>query len=90
MHVDDVIFAQYREVGVIHHRGFTLQDIVNQCFSNAKDLGKGRQMPVHYGHALLLPPLSLLTQTDRRRPTSRPSRHRWALRFLKPRAPPTP
>eukprot|EP00122_Pirum_gemmata_P016878 Pgem_evm1s15791 len=22
---------------------------MNQCYSNAKDYGKGRQMPVHYG-----------------------------------------
>jgi len=50
---DDVIFAQYREVGVIFHRGFTVQDLVNQCFSNEHDLGKGRQMPVHYGSAKL-------------------------------------
>lgn len=53
---DDVIFAQYREVGVIYHRGFTVQDCVNQCFSNAKDLGKGRQMPVHYGCEEQCPP----------------------------------
>lgn len=30
-------------------RGFTLQQIADQCFSNKDDLGKGRQMPVHYG-----------------------------------------
>jgi 2-oxoisovalerate dehydrogenase E1 component alpha subunit len=46
---DDVVFGQYREAGVILYRGFPLQQIAHQCFSNALDLGKGRQMPVHYG-----------------------------------------
>lgn len=30
-------------------RGFGLPNFANQCFSNAGDPGKGRQMPVHYG-----------------------------------------
>jgi 2-oxoisovalerate dehydrogenase E1 component alpha subunit len=50
---DDVIFGQYREAGVLMYRGFTVQDICNQCFSNEHDLGKGRQMPVHYGSRAL-------------------------------------
>jgi 2-oxoisovalerate dehydrogenase E1 component alpha subunit len=45
----DNIFAQYREVGVFIYRGFSLGDIMNQCYSNHLDSGKGRQMPVHYG-----------------------------------------
>eukprot|EP01038_Epipyxis_sp_PR26KG_P012791 gene12791-17149_t len=45
----DMVFAQYREVGVLLWRGFTLQQAADQCFSNESDLGKGRQMPVHYG-----------------------------------------
>jgi len=49
--MEDVIFAQYREVGVLYHRGFSIDDCVNQCFSNVKDLGKGRQMPLHYGYS---------------------------------------
>lgn len=28
---------------------FTIADMMNQCFSNELDAGKGRQMPVHYG-----------------------------------------
>ncbi len=32
---------------------FTIADCMNQCFSNDKDLGKGRQMPVHYGSKAL-------------------------------------
>lgn len=45
----DHIFAQYREAGLLMWRGFTLEQFCNQCFSNDLDLGKGRQMPVHYG-----------------------------------------
>lgn len=50
---DDEVFAQYREAGVLMWRGFTLQNFADQCFSNCDDLGKGRQMPVHYGSAKL-------------------------------------
>lgn len=49
----DVIFGQYREAGVLMWRGFTLDQFANQCFSNQLDLGKGRQMPVHYGSRAL-------------------------------------
>eukprot|EP00968_Pinguiococcus_pyrenoidosus_P005912 scaffold387_cov244-Pinguiococcus_pyrenoidosus.AAC.2 len=45
----DVVFAQYREAGVLMWRGFTLQNFADQCYGNADDVGKGRQMPVHYG-----------------------------------------
>ena len=31
------------------YRGFTLEQFMNQCYSNSQDGGKGRQMPVHYG-----------------------------------------
>ncbi len=46
---DDMIMAQYREQGALRYRGFTLEQFMNQLFSNELDLGKGRQMPVHYG-----------------------------------------
>ncbi|XP_004349331.2 branched chain keto acid dehydrogenase E1 [Capsaspora owczarzaki ATCC 30864] len=45
----DMVFGQYREAGVLMWRGFTLDEFMNQCYSNSKDPGKGRQMPVHYG-----------------------------------------
>ena len=45
----DMIMAQYREQGALMYRGFSLEDFMNQMFSNEKDLGKGRQMPIHYG-----------------------------------------
>lgn len=46
---EDVVFGQYREAGVLLWRGFTLDQFMNQCYSNRHDHGKGRQMPVHYG-----------------------------------------
>lgn len=46
---EDLIFAQYREAGVLMWRGYTLDDFLNQCYGNVADKGKGRQMPVHYG-----------------------------------------
>ncbi|HAD49595.1 2-oxoisovalerate dehydrogenase E1 component alpha subunit [Idiomarina aquatica] len=47
----DMIMGQYREQGALAYRGFTVEQFMNQLFSNEKDLGKGRQMPVHYGCA---------------------------------------
>ncbi|KAI4345073.1 hypothetical protein L6164_012240 [Bauhinia variegata] len=47
--LNDIVFPQYREPGVLLWRGFTLQEFANQCFSNKFDNGKGRQMPIHYG-----------------------------------------
>lgn len=46
---DDVFYGQYREAGVLLWRGFTLDEFMNQMYSNEKDYGKGRQMPIHYG-----------------------------------------
>lgn len=46
---DDIVFGQYREAGVLLYRGFTLKQFMSQCYGNIDDLGKGRQMPVHYG-----------------------------------------
>lgn len=47
--MDDLVFPQYREAGVLLWRGFTLQEFANQCFGNKGDNCKGRQMPAHYG-----------------------------------------
>lgn len=46
---EDLVFPQYREQGTLLWRGFTFQNFVDQCVGNFRDLGKGRQMPVHYG-----------------------------------------
>ncbi len=48
---NDPVFAQYREHGVYIHRGTSISEFINQCFSTTHDLGKGRNMPVHYGSA---------------------------------------
>jgi 2-oxoisovalerate dehydrogenase E1 component alpha subunit len=53
LNLQDVVLAQYREAGLLMWRGFTLEQFTDQCFSNNKDLGKGRQMPVHYGSRAL-------------------------------------
>ncbi|MES1912172.1 MAG: hypothetical protein MHM6MM_004490 [Cercozoa sp. M6MM] len=53
MRAQDHVYLQYREVGVLLWRGFSLQQVCDQCFSNVDDLGKGRQMPVHYGSKAL-------------------------------------
>ncbi|CAI2349520.1 unnamed protein product [Caenorhabditis sp. 36 PRJEB53466] len=45
----DLIYGQYREAGVLLWRGYTMEQFMNQCYGNADDLGKGRQMPMHFG-----------------------------------------
>ncbi len=45
----DMIMSQYREQGALIFRGFSLENFMSQLFSNENDLGKGRQMPIHYG-----------------------------------------
>ncbi|MBL4899634.1 MAG: thiamine pyrophosphate-dependent dehydrogenase E1 component subunit alpha [Colwellia sp.] len=49
----DMIMSQYREQGALMFRGFSLENFMDQMFSNEKDLGKGRQMPIHYGSSEL-------------------------------------
>ncbi|XP_072287338.1 2-oxoisovalerate dehydrogenase subunit alpha, mitochondrial [Pyxicephalus adspersus] len=46
---NDLVFGQYREAGVLMYRGYPLDLFMSQCYGNASDPGKGRQMPVHYG-----------------------------------------
>ncbi|XP_042746565.1 2-oxoisovalerate dehydrogenase subunit alpha, mitochondrial, partial [Lagopus leucura] len=45
----DLVFGQYREAGVLMYRGYPLDLFMAQCYGNASDPGRGRQMPVHYG-----------------------------------------
>ena len=47
--LDDVVFGQYREAGVLLYRGFTLQEAADQCIGNCDDISGGKQMPIHYG-----------------------------------------
>jgi 2-oxoisovalerate dehydrogenase E1 component alpha subunit len=46
---EDMVMGQYREQVALRFRGFSTEQFMNQLFSNKDDLGKGRQMPVHYG-----------------------------------------
>jgi len=45
----DLVYGQYREAGVLMYRGFSLDAFCDQCYGNAADRGKGKQMPIHYG-----------------------------------------
>ena len=45
----DMVMSQYREHAALRFRGFTSEQFMNQLLSNDLDLGKGRQMPIHYG-----------------------------------------
>jgi len=61
----DLVYSQYRETGVLMWRGYTLDEFMNQCYGNAKDTGKGKQMPIHYGskeHAFVTISSPLTTQ----------------------------
>ncbi|KAL8272205.1 hypothetical protein Esti_003870 [Eimeria stiedai] len=48
LHPEDHIFCQYRELGVLLMKGFTIEDALGQLLSNKGDEGKGRQMPISY------------------------------------------
>lgn len=45
----DLVYPQYREQGALIYRGYTIKEMANQLKGNHYDVGKGRQMPVHYG-----------------------------------------
>eukprot|EP00794_Sanderia_malayensis_P020390 gene20390-22401_t len=62
LHKEDMVFGQYREsvqaaslflainpTGVLLWRGYTLENFMNQCYGNEMDIGKGRNMPLHFG-----------------------------------------
>ena len=49
----DMIMGQYREQAALRYRGFTTEQFMGQLFGNESDLGKGRQMPIHYGSKAL-------------------------------------
>ncbi|GFE53419.1 dehydrogenase E1 component family protein [Babesia ovis] len=63
---EDHIFGQYRELGVLFCKGFTVDDALNQLFANKGDECKGRQMPISYSkkanniHAICTPLTSQL------------------------------
>ena len=45
----DWVLPALREGGVALMRGYPLRDYLAQCFGNSIDVGRGRQMPCHYG-----------------------------------------
>lgn len=47
--LQDWIYPQYRESGVLFWRGYPIQNYVHQMFCNGKDPLLGRQMPNHFG-----------------------------------------
>jgi len=47
--LDDWLYPQYREVGALFFRGFSVEQYLHQMFGNALDLNRGRQMPNHFG-----------------------------------------
>lgn len=48
LNADDWIFPAYREPGAALMRGVPMKALIDQCFGNAEDGTKGRQMPCHY------------------------------------------
>lgn len=47
--IEDWMYPQYREAGVMFWRGYSVQEFVHQMFGDAKDPALGRQMPNHFG-----------------------------------------
>jgi len=45
---DDMLFPTYRQQGLLIARGYPVLDMMCQCYSNARDPLKGRQLPVLY------------------------------------------
>lgn len=53
LEMSDWLYPQYREVGVLFFRGFSIADYVHHMFGDALDLIQGRQMPNHFGSRAL-------------------------------------
>ncbi|CAF1152907.1 unnamed protein product [Rotaria sordida] len=45
----DLVYAQYREAGILLYRGYKLHQFSDQCLGNSRGSCKGIQMPIHYG-----------------------------------------
>ncbi len=48
MEQDDWFFPHYRDQSIPLLKGIPMEKMTHQCFGNAQDNTKGRQMPVHY------------------------------------------
>lgn len=53
LELEDWMYPQYREAGVMFWRGFTIEQYIHHMFGNAQDLILGRQMPNHFGSRAL-------------------------------------
>ncbi len=51
--LQDWLYPQYRESGILFWRGFTILEYVHQMFGDCEDLILGRQMPNHFGSRTL-------------------------------------
>ncbi|MCA6600726.1 MAG: thiamine pyrophosphate-dependent dehydrogenase E1 component subunit alpha [Pseudanabaena sp. M57BS1SP1A06MG] len=57
--LEDWMYPQYRELGIMFWRGFTLTEYLHHMFGTKEDLILGRQMPNHFGsRALNVVPVS--------------------------------
>jgi 2-oxoisovalerate dehydrogenase E1 component alpha subunit len=45
---EDMVFPSYRQQGILIARGYPLEEMVNQIYSNRADKLKGRQLPIMY------------------------------------------
>jgi 2-oxoisovalerate dehydrogenase E1 component alpha subunit len=45
---DDWVYPSYRDPGIALLRGVPVVEMMHQCYANAADNTRGRQMPVHY------------------------------------------
>lgn len=39
---EDIVFPQYRELGVLFYRGFSIEEAISGCYCNKNDNHKGR------------------------------------------------
>eukprot|EP00494_Astrolonche_serrata_P031859 UN32128 len=46
---EDLLYVQYRELGMFIHRNVPLQQLADSNYANCDDPGHGIQIPVHYG-----------------------------------------
>jgi 2-oxoisovalerate dehydrogenase E1 component alpha subunit len=47
---DDWLFPSYRMPVALLLRGIPIRDLLHECYGDAKDSSKGRQMPCHYSY----------------------------------------
>jgi 2-oxoisovalerate dehydrogenase E1 component alpha subunit len=53
LQLGDWLYPQYREVGALFYRGYSIENYIHHMFCNGKDIIKGRQMPNHFGDRAL-------------------------------------